>query len=226
MLPDFLHISNEDNMALMSRYQDNHFDVAIVDPPYGIGDSWSKNRKDRFFQNGKLHTYQNTEAPSFEFFEELKRVSKNQIIWGGNYFTEFLEPTNSWIVWNKKRKAAKTFMSEAELAWTSYKKVMRIADFLWDGCKKCEKVSKWHPHQKPWSLYEWVISEYCSREDKILDTNLGSMSIALAVDHINRINGWSLELTGCELEPHYYESGIKKLGLYMSQTKIMLNESL
>lgn len=108
-------IYNIDCIEGMKKYSDNHFQLAIVDPPYGIGDTWSKSRKDRFYKKGKLHSYQNESAPGKEYFDELFRVSENQIIWGGNYFTENLPAVNSWIVWDKVRNAEVTFMSEANL---------------------------------------------------------------------------------------------------------------
>ena len=200
-----IKISYEDNKALMARYPDGYFNLAIVDPPYGIGDTWSKSRKDRFHKKGKLHSYQNESIPDKAYFDELFRVSKNQIIWGGNYFTEFLPPTNSWIVWNKLRDADKTYMSEGEAAWSSFKKVFRIVDFLWDGAKKCEKTVKIHPHQKPVMLYEWCLMNYASPGDKILDTHLGSGSIAIACYNLG------FDLTACELDLDYYEATLKRI---------------
>lgn len=207
---DKITITNEDNMRLMKRYPDNYFDLAIVDPPYGIGDTWSKSRKDTFYQKGKMHSYQNNDRPSAEYYEELKRVSKNQIIWGGNYFTDHLDLTNSWIIWDKQH-GVNAFMSDAELAWTSFKKVMRIARYLWDGARKCEKMQKVHPHQKPVKLYEWILENYAEEGDKILDTHLGSGSIAIACH--NR----KFELTACELDRDYYKAAIKRIEQHIAQ---------
>ncbi|WP_299153112.1 DNA methyltransferase [uncultured Christiangramia sp.] len=209
-----INLSNENNKDLMSRYDDKYFDLAIVDPPYGIGDTWSKSRRDRFHKKGKLHSYQNESIPDPEYFSELFRVSKNQIIWGGNYFTEFIPPTNSWIVWNKLRDADKTYMSEGEAAWTSFKKVFRIVDFIWDGARKCEKTTKIHPHQKPVKLYEWILMNYATPGDKILDTHLGSGSIAIACHNLK------YELTACELDTGYYKKTIERIKNHKSQMKI------
>jgi len=207
-------ITNEDNLDLMARYPDNHFELAIVDPPYGIGDTWSKSRKDRFYKKGKLHTYQNESPPADSYFKELMRASKNQIIWGGNYFTKYLKPTNAWIIWDKGRNADITFMSEAELAWTSFKKVMRISKHVWDGARKCEKTSKIHPHQKPIQLYEWILLNYAKKDDKILDTHLGSGSIAIACHNIK------YDLTACELDKDYYDAAMKRLRQHTAQQRL------
>lgn len=210
---DKIKITNEDNMELMKTYPDNYFELAITDPPYGIGDTWSKSRKDTFYKKGKLHEYQNTDRPAAEYFTELKRVSKNQIIWGANYYTDYLDLTNSWIIWDKQH-GKNGFMSDAELAWTSYKKVMRIARFLWDGARKCEKTTKVHPHQKPIKLYEWLLDNYAKEGDKILDTHLGSGSIAIACH--NR----KFELTACELDKEYFDASIKILKQHTAQTTL------
>lgn len=199
---------------MMSRYPDNHFDLAIVDPPYGIGETWSKSRRDRFFKKGKLHSYKNTEAPKKSYYDELFRVSKNQIIWGGNYFTDHLHPTNSWIIWDKMRDADKQFMSEAEMAWTSFGKVTRIAQFRWNGAVKCEAVDKIHPHQKPVKLYEWVLMNYANKGDKILDTHLGSGSIAIACDNLG------FDLTACEIDKGYFDAAAKRLKEHQNQLRI------
>lgn len=210
-----LKLSNECNLELMSRYPDNYFEVGLVDPPYGIKETWSKSKTDRFYKKGKLHKYTNSEIPSSEYFKELFRVTKNQIIWGGNYFTDYLEPRNSWIIWDKKH-SSKSFMSMAELAWTSYNKATKIARFTWDGARKCEQVDKWHPHQKPIKLYEWVIHNYLNPGDKILDTHLGSMAICIAVENINKKFGWDLSLTGCEIDSEYFKNSLSKINNYNS----------
>ncbi|MGB0131171.1 hypothetical protein [Chlorobium sp.] len=108
-------------MDFMLGLPDKAYQLAIVDPPYGISEVWSKSRKDRFYKQGALYEYDNREAPSAEYFNELMRVSKNQIIWGGNYYSEYLPSVNGWVVWDKNRDADLTMMSEAELAWTSFK---------------------------------------------------------------------------------------------------------
>lgn len=200
-----MDIRNADCMDLMREFPDKHFDLAIVDPPYGIGATWSKSRKDRFYKNGALHSYQNEDAPCEEYFAELFRVSKNQVIWGANYFTNYLPPTNAWIIWDKDRNAAVTFMSEAEMAWTSFSKVCRIAKYRWDGAKKCEETTKVHPHQKPVKLYKWILENYAKKGDKILDTYLGSGSIAIACHYLG------FDLTACEIDKDYYQAAMKRI---------------
>ena len=203
-----------DNKVFMSRFPDNYFDLAIPDPPYGIGDTWSKSRRDIFYKKGKLRKYQNESIPDREYFDELMRVSKNQIIWGGNYFTEFLKPTNSWIIWDKQRDAEVTYMSEAELAWTSFRKVMRIAPFQWDGAKKCERTEKVHPHQKPVKLYRWILDNYAEPGSKILDTHMGSQSSRIAAFDMG------MDYYGCESDEHYFAAGCQRYNNHISQLQI------
>ncbi len=205
---------NVDCMEYMATMPDKSFDLAIVDPPYGIGNNWSKSRKDTFYRQGDLHSYQNDKRPEAEYFAQLLRVSRNQIIWGGNYFTDFISPTNSWIIWDKFRNADITFMSEAEMAWTSFKKVTRIAKFKWDGARKCEAAVKIHPHQKPVKLYEWLLTNYAKPGQKILDTHLGSGSSAIACNNLG------FELVGCELDPDYYDSACKRVAEYSAQKRL------
>lgn len=206
---------NQDCMEGMKEFPDKYFELAIVDPPYGIGDTWSKNRKDRFYKHGALHSYQNETAPAKEYFDELMRVSKNQIIWGGNYFTSELSATNAWIIWDKVRNAEATFMSEAELAWTSFAKVMRIFHGQWDGAKKCDGIlDKVHPHQKPKKLYRWLLKNYAKEGDKILDTHLGSQSSRIAAFDMG------FDFTGYELDKGYFEAGNKRFNQHKNQLKL------
>lgn len=207
-------INNSDCLDGMSEYDDNHFDLAIVDPPYGIGETWSKSRRDRFYQKGKIASYKNNEIPGDNYFNELFRVSKNQIIWGGNYYTHILKPTNAWILWAKGRDANKTFMSEAEMAWTSFSKCTRVANFLWDGARKCEQVHKIHPHQKPVLLYRWVIKNYSNPGAKILDTHVGSGSSLIAAEE----EGCSMVCF--EIDKVYWNSLIDRYMIYKNQLKL------
>ncbi len=211
-----IELLNIDCLEYMATCKDKQFDLAIIDPGYGIGDNWSKSRTDRFFKKGKLHKYQNESIPSSEYFKELFRISKNQIIWGSNYFTEFLRTTNAWIVWVKGRDAEKTFMSEAELAWTSYKKCMRVINLLWDGARKCEIVVKIHPHQKPVKLYKWLLKKYAKPDFKIIDTHGGLMSIAMAC------YDFGCDLVCCEIDKKYYDAAVKRFETYKLQMKLEL----
>lgn len=135
----------------------------------------------------------------------------------GNYFTAELAVTNAWIVWDKVRDAEVTFMSEAELAWTSFKKVMRIFRGQWDGAKKCDGVTnKVHPHQKPKKLYKWLLKNYAKEGDKILDTHLGSQSSRIAAFDMG------FDFTGYELDKDYFESGCKRFEQHKAQLKLFV----
>ena len=204
------NITNEDNMELMARYEDNHFDLAMVDPPYGIGlakmtmglgntpkASKAKNRK------WKPKEW-DSNTPNKEYFIELKRVSKNQIIWGGNYFD--LGVCGKFIIWDKEIPKGLSF-SDCEYAYTSFKGANKM--FRYSAYKN--KSEKFHPTQKPVKLYEWLLINYAKEGDKILDTHLGSGSIAIAVDKVNKSEKMNLTLTACELDKDYFKKSIERI---------------
>ena len=204
-------------MELMARYEDDYFDLAIVDPPYGINEKGERNltgdRRTKKWKNPKSQqykTFDDSKPPKKEYFKELQRVSKNQIIWGGNYFTEHLKPSKGWIVWNKKADI-KEHLSMAELAWSSFDRKCNMYDHLWAGFKKKYKVDRIHPTEKPLQLYEWLLQNYAKKGDKILDTHLGSGSIAIACHNLG------FELTACELDREYYEAAIHRLEQHKKQ---------
>jgi len=207
-----MNITNEDNMVLMARYPDNYFDLAIVDPPYGIGIDGQKKSIKNGTQIRKHHEFKGWDnaIPTEEYFKELKRVSKNQIIWGGNYFTKFLEPTKSWIFWYKGQQDLT--MSDGEMAWTSTKEVTRMFNLhrthLWQ-----EKPM--HPTQKPSKLYKWILNKYAKQGDKILDTHLGSGSIAIACHDLE------YDLTACELDTEYFDAAMKRINNHKKQLKLL-----
>jgi len=200
-------ITNEDNMELMARYEDNHFDLAIVDPPYGIRIQQSGGTPTHLgFKNYKKKEWDN-EIPNKEYFKQLFRVSKNQIIWGGNYFVEHLSKGfMGWIVWDKGQKLT---MSDGELAYSSFNKALRIK--VLNRCKIGEFGGNIHPTQKPVKLYEWLLMNYAKEGDKILDTHLGSGSIALACHNLG------YDLTACELDAEYYNAAMKRLKQHQQQ---------
>jgi site-specific DNA-methyltransferase (adenine-specific) len=206
-----IKVTNEDNMELMSRYPDNHFDLAIVDPPYGIGaDNMTMGSgKNKKFKKGK--TWDNL-TPKKEYFEELKRVSKNQIIWGGNYFTDKLKPSRCWLFWDKGIYGDCDF-ADGELAWTSFDKVLRIAKIRYKGFLGADKI-RIHPTQKPVKLYEWLLMNYAKEGDKIIDTHFGSGSIAIACQHLG------FDLTACELDKEYFETSIKRIKQQIAQQRL------
>jgi site-specific DNA-methyltransferase (adenine-specific) len=199
-------ITNEDNIKLMARYEDNYFDLAIVDPPYGIdaGKMTMGSGKHEFVKGKDW----DSSAPNDEYFNELFRVSKNQIIWGGNYFK--LPLNNNWLIWDKLNPNLS--FSEAELAWCSIKNNIRIFKRLstlpdYDGKKQ-------HPTQKPIKLYEWILLKYGKEGYKILDTHLGSGSIAIACHNLG------YDLTACELDTEYYESAMKRIEQHKQQIRM------
>jgi len=212
-------ITNEDNMVLMERYPDKYFDLAIVDPPYGIGfDGEVKemaNNKSKKWNKAKGSDYVkknwDNEAPNDLYFNELFRVSKNQVVFGGNYFS--LPQSKGWFFWDKG--VAKDFtLSPGELAWTSFNISLKKIELLWSGFRKCEPTERFHPTQKPISLYHWVLNTYAKKHDKILDTHLGSGSIAIAC------HDYGFDLTACELDKDYFESATKRIQQHQSQTKL------
>lgn len=208
-----MNITNEDNMELMARYEDNHFDLAIVDPPYGIGidKAMNANKGKQGFKQYKETEWDN-ETPSQEYFDELFRVSKNQIIWGGNYFIDKIKkPTQCFLIWNKVQRDFT--MSDAELAWSSFNKTIRCFDMSRGSAMGCNNKNggKLHPTQKPVKLYEWLLMNYAKEGDKILDTHLGSGSIALACHNLG------FDLTACELDKDYYDAAMKRLKEHQQQ---------
>jgi len=214
---DKITITQEDNMLLMARYPDNYFDLAIVDPPYGIKENGSRgNVSTKKWKNPKktIHTKKDwdNERPSKEYFKELFRVSKNQIIWGGNYFTENLPSKMGWIFWDKQ--TGDSDYSDGELAYTSFNKALKKFVWLWSGFKKQQPEERLHPTQKPVALYKWILDKYAKEGDKILDTHLGSGSIAIAC------HDYGFELTACELDKEYYDKAIQRIKNHTNQTKL------
>lgn len=214
-------ITNEDNMELMARYPDKYFDLAIVDPPYGIGApnmaatpaqrASGKNRlnvgsgklKDRVLNNSKIGW--DDSIPTQEYFNELIRVSKNQVIWGGNYFP--LPPTRCVICWDKMQPWEN--FSQIELAWTSFDSPAQL--FKFDN----RTGNKIHPTQKPIDLYKWLLHKYAKEADKILDTHLGSGSIAIAC------HDYGFDLTACELDKDYFDAAMKRLNDHQKQLTLL-----
>ena len=199
---DNLHIYNMDCMELMKRYPDKYFDISLVDPPYGINMSkgievgkWRRN----------IHKVKEWDSsiPSKEYFEELFRISKNQIIWGGNYFIQYLKNTRCFIFWDKKN--GNNFMSDGELAWTSFNS--SVKRFEYNHIQEYNmKIDRIHPTQKPIALYSWILEKYSKPEYKIIDTHLGSGSNAIANHYFK-----TSEFVASELDPDYYQASIKRI---------------
>jgi len=213
-----LFISNEDNMVLMSRYPDKYFDLAIVDPPYGMAKntygSGSKGIKANFDCHKKNHREWDV-VPDDKYFKELQRVSKNQIIWGANHFISKIPFDSScWFVWDKDNTGD---FADCELAWTSLNKAVRKFEFRWNGMLQGDmknKQIKIHPTQKPVQLYSWILKFHANQGDKILDTHLGSGSIAIAC------HDYGFELTACELDKEYFDKTIKRIKNHVAQKSL------
>jgi site-specific DNA-methyltransferase (adenine-specific) len=202
---------NEDNMQLMAKYPDKYFDLAIVDPPYGIGaggksfiNGTSKSIKSYYKENDwdKIR-------PSEEYFRELFRVSKNQIIWGGNYFSDLLPAFRCFVFWDKTIHG--NSYADGELAWTSFDSVAR---YFRENIAQTNSEGRIHPTQKSVKLYKWLLDKYAKQGDKILDTHLGSGSIAIACHDMG------FDLVACEIDKDYYEAAVKRFNEQTKQQKL------
>lgn len=211
--PD-IKLIHGDCMDLMRGYPDKYFNLAIVDPPHGLGDRLVKGGAKggmgttRNLADDKVTTWDD-KIPPPEYFTELQRVSKNQIIWGGNYFLDYLGKTDGFVVWDKMNGTNP--MADAELAWQNIKGTTRM--FRWHHFSG-ERTTKIHPTQKPTQLYKWLLKNYAKPGDKILDTHLGSCSIAIACHDMG------FNLTGSELDADYYAAGVKRFEQHKSQLTI------
>ncbi len=216
----FLSLFHADCMEIMKQYPDKYFDLAIVDPPYGIGmDSTHFKTKS---SNAKPTDYGKKDwdnaIPNKEYFNELLRVSKHQIVWGGNYFVENLTNSSCWVVWDKDN--GDSIHADCELAWTSFKTGVKKVKWLWHGMRQQNmknKEKRIHPTQKPIALYDWLIRQYCEPNQKILDTHLGSGSIAIAVEKANRLDKMNLQFVGIEIDKEYYEKALNRIEQYCRQ---------
>lgn len=225
-ITDKITITCEDNMELMKRYPDNYFHLAIVDPPYGIGlvktkaGNWGIRKQNK----GSIddHTKWDFEKPTKEYFNELFRVSKDQIIFGANHFIENMPKKNSscWIVWDKQNGL--NYFADSELAWTSFSTAVR------NFRTPTQRKNRIHPTQKPIKLYRWLIEKYglkkcnhkkkthnlkcqeCNETINILDTHLGSGNIVLALD------GLKINFVGCELDKYYYDLAVENIKKHYS----------
>jgi site-specific DNA-methyltransferase (adenine-specific) len=194
-------------MEYMKSLPDNAFDLAIVDPPYGIGEDGGSFR-DRKGGGHRILEKKNwdSEPPNENYFIELKRISKNQIIWGANHFSSKFDSSSSgWIYWNKMMGGD---FSDGELAYSSFKRALKSFSF----CNKYH--GKIHPTEKPVKLYEWLLTNYAKQGDKILDTHLGSGSHAIACNNLG------FELVGCELDADYFQAACKRIKLEASQERL------
>ena len=208
-------------MEGMKQYPDKYFDLAIVDPPYGgvtqggymtnqMGGGVAKNRNDYH-----LSIWQ-CDKPNNDYFQELQRVSKNQIIWGGNYYSSLLSDSQCWIVWDKKKPEGVSF-ADVELAWTSFNLASRIFRFAWNGMIQGDmkhKEIKIHPTQKPVALYKWLLNRYAKPGDIILDTHVGSASSLIACEELG------FDYVGFEIDPEYYQKATQRINDFNQQIRM------
>ena len=197
-------------MEVMARYPDKYFDLAVVDPPYGIGrsgqtETFTKNPKHKrkhFADKGW-----DFETPDFDYWSELFRVSKNQIVWGANYFTEYLPASMGWIFWDKGQDLS---MSDGELAYTSFHRALRRV--IINRGQLMVEGGTMHPTQKPVKLYDWIFKNYLPEGGKVLDTHLGSGSSRIAAHKAGNI-----DFVGAELDKEYFEASEKRYKQFISQ---------
>lgn len=208
-LNSFIH---GDCMELMADMPDKFIDLCIVDPPYGIGDFWNKQKHTSHYGFKKW----NNKIPNKNYFDELFRISKNQIIWGGNYYCHYLPITNSWIIWDKGNNVEKMNTSECELAWTSFKIPMRKIFCQWSGGRKGNETGNKniHPCQRPIQLYRWLLQNYAKPGDKIFDSHCGSASSLIAC-HLE-----GFDFIGTELDEDYYREAKQRLEAYQMQQNL------
>jgi site-specific DNA-methyltransferase (adenine-specific) len=209
---------NLDCLKAIKQISDDYYDVAIVDPPYGIncikknGCIGGGNRA-----KAKNYGYKTWDSaiPQKEYFEELKRVSKHQIIFGGNYFLDYLGSAKCFIAWNKGRKGLN--FADGELAWTSFDSPTRFFKYIWDGFRQENqrfKEDRIHPTQKPIALYRWILENYTNKNDKILDTHAGSCSLWIACIEYDR------QYTGFEVDIEYYENALERVNKFTKKWEI------
>ena len=194
----------------LPSYKDNHFDLAIVDPPYGIGQDGRNNHTRAKLTKSKDYSSNSRydkSSPNRQYFQELIRVSRNQIVWGSNHFISKIPFDSScWIVWDKQNGS--TDFADCELAWTSFKTAVRIARFRWQGMLQGDmknKEERVHPNQKPVKLYKWILSNYAKQGGVILDTHVGSGSNLIACESMG------FDYVGYEIDPHYYNAAKNRM---------------
>jgi site-specific DNA-methyltransferase (adenine-specific) len=202
-------LSCEDCMALMARYPDKHFDLAIVDPPYGIGRDGSA-RTTSSHGGRKAHEFKGWDAapPNAAYFAELRRVSRNQIIWGANYYPQHLAPSMGWIFWDKGQRICN---SDGELAFSSFDRALRVIEM---NRVELLKEGTIHPTQKPVALYRWLLENYAKPGQRILDTHLGSGSHAIACHYAG------MHLTACEIDADYFAAAQERIARETRQTTL------
>lgn len=214
----YIRLFNGNCMEWMKQVSDNYYDLAIIDPPYGIKEDGLKNHSRGKLAQTRKYTPKewDNNSPDVSFFNELIRISKNQIIWGANHFISKIPYDSScWIVWDKDN--GNTDFADCELAWTSFKTSVRKFKFKWQGMLQEDmknKQERIHPTEKPIKLYEWILQKYAKHGDKIFDSHFGSLSIGIACHNLG------FELDACELDKEYYQKALDRLKKHQSQANI------
>lgn len=216
-----IELINVDCMEYMAEQPDDAFDLAIVDPPYGIDAANIFGGNERKSGNGAAMKTAfekkdwDLRVPDKVYFDELMRISKNQIVWGANYMSNFLPPSMGWVVWDKDNGATK--FSDAELAFSSFDRALRVWRYTWNGMIQGDmknKEQRIHPTQKPVKLYEWLLTNYAEKGQRILDTHLGSGSSAIAAHY------GGFDFVGCELDEDYYKAAKERFDRETAQLSI------
>ncbi|MCU7917104.1 MAG: site-specific DNA-methyltransferase [Candidatus Thiodiazotropha sp. (ex Epidulcina cf. delphinae)] len=217
-----IELLNIDCMEYMASLPDHAFDLAIVDPPYGIGTHCIKNKNNRtklaVAKDYKMYKNGRDDRPANEYFDELRRVAKNQIIWGANHLADLFDAAGSgWIVWNKEATGP---FSACELAYSSFKSSARLYTYRWNGMlqgnhgDKKKNEHRIHPSQKPVALYRWLLETFADPGQKILDTHLGSGSSAIATYY------FGCDFVGCEIDSDYHRAALDRFDRETRQTEM------
>lgn len=201
-------VFNIDCIEGMKQYPDKYFDLAVVDPPYGININVSMGRR-KGDKKSNYHKFagDDNSIPNKDYWEQLFRISKNQVVWGGNYMTKYLTPSPCWLLWDKGFSEDVTF-AQYEMAWTSFTTSAKKFD------KHPSQQNRIHPTQKPIKLYDWIFKNYSQPTDKILDTHLGSGSSRIAAHKAG------LDFVGFELDKEYFDASVKRFEQYKLQLKL------
>ena len=219
---------NMDCMEYMRTLPDKAFELAIVDPPYGIGETakkaltrasrtakWKNARPVEYVGNDEW----DNEPPNEDYFNELFRVSKNQIIWGANYYPQYMKRSMGWIAWYKKAQNPNSDFSDCEFAFTSFWRAAKLFNYAWVGFGAVNAgETRIHPTQKPVALYEWLLTNYAKPGDKILDTHLGSGSSRIAAYNLG------FDFVGCEIDKDYFDAQEQRFAAHAAQTSLFDKE--
>ena len=206
-----------DCLEFMQGMDDKSVDICVIDPPYGIGEVAARNNSRSKIIAARNYGVYDWDKKRFnkDIFDEMFRVSRNQVVFGGNYYTDFLRPSSSWIVWDKLNSGD---FADCELAWTSHKKAVRKFAYMWNGCFKQKPEERFHPTQKPLDLMLWVIENYTNPGDTVLDFVMGSGTTGVACVQLGR------NFIGCEISEEYFEIAEKRIAQAQAQPRLFQDE--